>query len=114
MTVTISDPWDLVTELGSGPFEVDPIAPMSHEGTRLLCLLKHPLQYGGIEFSYVVIQARHIGVTLAATDRMSIPCNVSSLTEDEGKSKLMDETIPWEQRVGIIGSFDPRTTGVRN
>jgi hypothetical protein len=113
MTITISDPWDVVTELGSEPLEVDPIAPMSHDGTRLLCLLKHPLPYRDVELSYLLIHARHVGVTLADTDRMSISCNIVSLSDDEGKSKSMDETIPWEQRIGMIGSFDPRTTGVR-
>lgn len=114
MTITLSDPWNLVTEIGSGPFDVYPIAPMSRDGTRLLCLLKQSLRYRDVEFSYVAIQSRHVGGTLAATDRMTVPCNICSLTEDEGKSKLMDEAIPCEQRVAMIGTFEPRITGARN
>lgn len=113
MTITLSDPWELVTELGSGPFEVHPIAPMSQDGRHLLCLLETPLNYRSLVFRYVVIEARHAEVHLADASHTSIPCNISSLTDHEGESRSVNETIPSQERVGMIGSFDPRTIGVK-
>jgi|HubBroStandDraft_1064217.scaffolds.fasta_scaffold51052_2 hypothetical protein len=58
VAITISDPWDLVTVCGSGPFQ-GTVAATQPE--RLVVQLDEPLRYQGHVLTWAVCQVRHEG-----------------------------------------------------
>jgi hypothetical protein len=62
VTITLSDPWDLVTACGTGPFAGTVLDVVS---TRVLVEFDLPLKYLGQAFELALCQVRHTGTTIA-------------------------------------------------
>ncbi|MGO9711079.1 MAG: hypothetical protein ACLQBL_19620 [Polyangiaceae bacterium] len=61
VALTISDPWELVTACGSGPFEG---TVLDVESSRILVSLDAPLSYEGESFRIAICQTRQKGTTV--------------------------------------------------
>jgi hypothetical protein len=61
VAITLSDPWDLVTACGAGPFMGTVLDVVSRS---ILVELDKPLNYGGQRHEFALCQLRHEGTTV--------------------------------------------------
>jgi hypothetical protein len=66
VAITISDPWELVTACGSGPFEGE-VIDVRADG--IVVRLDAPIVHGGVSYSAAACQVRHEGKSVS--DMMS-------------------------------------------
>jgi len=75
----VSDPWELGTACGTGPFLGRMVAV---DETRLIIRLLTPIVYQGKELRTVLAQPRHEGDAPRAITAKAMPANLLLLPED--------------------------------
>ena len=91
--VSISDPWDWVTENGSGPFVGEVVANVTN---HVLVRLKSPIQFADVENVFVLSSTRHAGDSYSnLTTGLRLPSNFlpvpeSAISTQGGEAMLRD------------------------
>jgi hypothetical protein len=106
VTLIATDPWELVTVIGSGPF-VGSIVAVDTAGYRVLSFkLEQPLRYEGIIAGCLAAFARHAGDKFATStgSGRKVFCNIRSVSDDEAKLGVLP--ILDEGRLSLIGDVE--------
>jgi len=91
--VSVSDPWDWVTENGSGPFVGEVVA---NDTNHVLVRLKSPIQFADVENVFVLSSTRHAGDSYSNLKTgFSLPSNIlpmpeSAMNTQGGEAMLRD------------------------
>jgi hypothetical protein len=102
--LTPVDPWDLVTALGSGPFEGTVTAVDESNHDAMVFRLDQPLTYEGITAKWFMAFARHFGKNFAAGPT-AVPSNIRSISEEEAKLGIAVPTSD-QRRLSMIGDVE--------
>jgi len=102
----LTDPWDIVSAIGSGPFFARVVG--SEPPTQTLLLeLDPPFQYQSIECRYFVARARHEGVNLSDLNSRTITCNMTLIPEDRARGATPFDLSWWRGGLGVIADLGP-------
>lgn len=85
----VSDPWDFVTQCGSGPFSgVILKTGVDQQGDPLFLLaLDNAISYDAVRCDYAVLSSRHQGKPLSEIETgLTVPCNFTCVSRDDAMS----------------------------
>ena len=110
VAIIVSDPWELVTAVGSGPFlaEILMVAAVgsgSDDEGALIKLVK-ALRFEGGDWEYFVATTRHRGDGLS--DLLSgkeVICNLTAISKAQASSAAPVDTSWWRGGLGLIGTL---------
>jgi hypothetical protein len=89
------DPWDLVSDVGSGPFRAHVIQD-EPSGKFLLLELKVPFLYNAIDCRYFVAQVRHEDTDLSALIAGStVACNLTRIPPERVGQRGTNFDLSW-------------------
>jgi hypothetical protein len=104
--ITVSDPWDFVTDFGSGPFPVEALA-LSDDHRSLVVRLTSPIQMGSVRLEFFVLQWRHVGTRIDIVPPAELSCNLIHLpNESINLGKPFDSTRGGLMLIGSL-RFEP-------
>ncbi len=110
IAVTLIDPWDFVTQNGSGPFNA---AVLRLEGKQtadeqsILIQLDHPVHNGEIECRYFVGKPRHEGSSLGRIfDGIAVGCTLTCISEDRAIGPNPFDLSWWRGGLAIIADVN--------
>ena len=98
--IAISDPWELVTNLGDHPLEAS--IEMMTEDCAVLCLEK-PVQIGGKKLTHVLARPRHVGDRFFSAGTL-VPANFSFQSKPTA-SDCSAESLQSEESIVAIGTL---------
>jgi len=98
-----TDPWDLVTAIGSGPFTGIVMRVNQMDYKSIIVRLDKPISYRTIEVEFLVASTRHVGETFRNRDENTLFCNLISLTDKEAHSDIFRPSMGGADRLGFIG-----------
>ena len=106
--LVISDPWDLVTEMGSGPFRAEVIdAQRSTIILAVLLKLKRPWRYEGSLWEYLVASPRHTGDTLDDAFARSSTVHVNAHGLQGAAADWERLSANWRGGLAVIADLTP-------
>lgn len=86
--IVVEDPWDLVTELGSGPFPGDVVRVPESDFDGLEVRLSSPMIHEKFAWTYLLAKPRHAGSTFRRMDSgIAVHANVEGVSENDRNSK---------------------------
>jgi hypothetical protein len=103
-----TDPWDLVTVTGSGPFCGVVVQADSSDYETIIVRLAEPLHYKGNEARFIVASTRHVGKKFDRTGDQTAFCNMASLTEKEALAGIFRPDPSAASRLELIGDISWR------
>jgi hypothetical protein len=105
MTVKIvaTDPWELVTAIGSGPFEGAILNVDAKDHKSIVIRLDKPIRYRKIEAHFLVASARHVGGDFLNASNNTLFCNLVSLAQDEAQFGIIRPYSDATERLRFIG-----------
>jgi hypothetical protein len=102
--LVVSDPWDFVSAVGSGPFEAQIVET---EGAvtidKALIKLAEPLDYAGNVIEYLVATPRHTNQTLDAISDGIVHINAQWL--DGPPAEWVARTAKWRGGLALIADL---------
>jgi len=102
--IVVSDPWDFVTDNGSGPFAgvVDRV-----EGECLLIRLERAIEHGGQPFEHLVVSPRSTCDDLAelSVTGRSINCNLVGVSGEAARSDHAGDLSTWRSDLALLGNI---------
>ena len=107
--ITVSDPWEFVTENGSGPFT----AVVDHaQGDSLLIHFESLVMSCGHAYKYFVVSPRSASDDLEDLDRAGrivriVNCNLSAISDEAARSARPCDVRSWRGGLGLLGSIEP-------
>jgi len=110
VALTAIDPWDFVTENGSGPFVGTVIQAHSIDassgGYELLVRLDQPLKGGDQVWSYFVLSSTNRGAKLSAVKTgLRAVCALTSMTDEHAKSEMPFAGIDYARSVKVLADL---------
>jgi hypothetical protein len=107
--VVITDPWDLVTALGTSRLGADVAAVDARKGVEdaaALVRLKKPFLYEDSAREYFVASTRHEGESLLdLLNRGTVLCNLTSITAAQADSADPFDVEAWRGGLGLIATL---------
>jgi hypothetical protein len=104
VALTAIDPWDFVTENGTVVRAHSIDAPPG--GYELLVHLDHPLNGGGRQWSYFVVNSTNRGAKLSEVRTgLRAVCALTSLTEEHAKSETPFADIDYALSVKVLADL---------
>lgn len=101
--ITPTDPWDLVTEIGSGPFDGTTIAVDESDHAAIIVKLDSRLAYQNMIAEFLLAHCRTVGSRFGTCSRQgSMFCNLASLSEEEARSRVT-KLRNLEGRLAMLG-----------
>ena|SRR5215471_10908052 len=107
--VVITDPWDLVTALGTSRLGADVTAVDARKGVEdaaALVRLKRPFPYEDSAREYFVASARHEGESLLdLLEGGTVLCNLIAVTAAQAKSADPFDLAAWRGGLGLVATL---------
>lgn len=106
----VSDPWEFVTEHGSGPFgaTVVRVGPNSwkSESEALLVRLDGPLAFQGVPCEYFVASPRHATATIASLGSgAEVSCGLTRVSAEAANSPDPFDLSRWRGVVALLATL---------
>lgn len=98
-----TDPWDLVTAVGSGPFPGIVIQVNQENYKAIILRLDKPICYRKIKSIFLMASARHVGENFRNRNENTLFCNLTSLSDVEGQSGIFRPSMVDVERLRFIG-----------
>jgi hypothetical protein len=107
VAILVSDPWDFVTEHGTGPFRATVLQLSdSDPGGSILVQLQNPLVYKGIRCEYIIVSPRYDGEDiLSLASGKFLCCSLTQLPADRVDSADPFDLSWWRGGIGLLGSI---------
>jgi hypothetical protein len=106
VALTLIDPWDVVSDLGAGPFKAVVLDVDLKEQVAIL-ELQSALPYRSVKYKHFIVRTRHEGVdlqSLAAGD--TITCNLTAVVSGHlGSGDSVLALRSWRSGLGLIGDI---------
>jgi len=101
VVLKLSDPWDMGESLGWPQIA----GVVVKEGESWLIEIDQPFEYGGVEYRFVVVQARHVGKVLNDSVSEDLPCNMTRIASERAASEDPCDLSWWRGGHAMIGSI---------
>ncbi len=103
--IVVSDPWDFVTDNGSGPFAA---VVERVEGDAILIRLDSVVTSGGQAFEFFVVTPRSESDDLAdlGLAGRTVNCNLAAISDDAARSEHPCDLGSWRGGLGLLGSIE--------
>lgn len=110
VALTAIEPWDFVTENGSGPFTGTIVQAhtkeVSSHGYDLLVRLDKPVRAQAAEWSYFVVTPTHRGARLSSIEKgLRAVCALTSLTDEQANSATPFAAIDYARGVKVLADL---------
>ena len=111
LALTISDPWDFVTQNGGGPFDVI-VARVSAASKRLLVRATRPLAHEGANHVHFVASPRHVGADWSALSHPDgLLVNLTAVSDVHAASDDPLDMSAWRGGLVLIGTLRGQEVG---
>lgn len=105
INVTVSDPWEFVTEFGSGPFKFK-ILEVDKNFKKALIQFVPPLKSDSKRLTYFVVQVRHENESISnLVKNKSIACNLTGIPSDRLDLKKPFDLSWWRGGLVLLGTL---------
>lgn len=109
--LTPVEPWDFVTETGSGPFEGVVNAVDERDYQAIVFRLGQPLVCGQISAELFLAYTRHVGSQFISDGaRETTFCYVDSINEEQATRVVMDPQLRKRGELSMLGDLEWTTT----
>lgn len=108
--VGLSDPWDLVTAVSTGPLQAMVLRvgrdSCSPEAKSLLLRLAMPFEYGGVVCEYVIASSRYRHDDLAGiAGGSSVVCSFTRISGEQAASDQAFDLTNWRGGLAWLGTL---------
>jgi hypothetical protein len=114
VSLLISDPWDFVTDHGSGPFlgQILQVGPdywlekfANRSGKTILIQLSTPLTIEGTRYEYLIASPRHeTGDISQLLQGLEVICGISCIPQERATGSTPFDLSWWRGGIGLIGT----------
>lgn len=110
ISIVISEPWDFVTEQGSGPFKASVIQigidPWNQGQKALLIYLDTPFIYKGVNYKYLIVTSRYDSDDVSSlVSNSSINCNFVGIPKEKATGPNAFDLSWWRGGLALIGNL---------
>ena len=106
--LVVSDPWDFVTDNGSGPFEGEVVQEISD---AILVKLDTSIEDKGETYEFLVVSTRHAAEELSLVlGGNEVSCNATAISNERAQGPTPCDLSWWRGGLAVLAALSVSTT----